>query len=171
MSIYSLKLPFLQRSPRIWKDEDNLYARTSRWYQFLNLYSYARTVHISKVNRKIFIRVRRFWFFTTSEEIPFEDIDFVDRDHWDVPTSVGFTAEGLSATDVTEVWYVRVFTKKSPTPISLFRFIGAGSRMTGWFGVLLGGDSIVDFEGFQDSKSENYAKLVAEYTGSGYKKG
>ena len=83
--------------------------------------------------------------------------------------SVGFTPDGLGATDVTEVWYVRVFTKISSTPISLFRFIGAGSRMTGWFGVILGGDSIVDFEGNQDSKSEKYAKLVAEYTGTTYK--
>ena len=41
--------------------------------------------------------------------------------------------------------------------------------MTGWFGVILGGDTIVDFEGIQDSKSEKYAKLVAEYTGSMYK--
>ena len=79
------------------------------------------------------------------------------------------TAEGMGATDVTEVWYVRVFTKTSSAPISLFRFIGAGSRMTGWFGVILGGDTIVDFEGIQDSKSEKYAKLVAEYAGSMYK--
>jgi len=75
----------------------------------------------------------------------------------------------MGATDVTEVWYVRVFTKTSSAPISLFRFIGAGSRMTGWFGVILGGDTIVDFEGIQDSKSEKYAKLVAEYAGSMYK--
>jgi len=169
MSIYSYKLPSLQRSPRVWKDENNLYARTSRWYQFLNLCSYARTVHISKTNRRIVTHVRKFWMFTKSTEIPFDDVDFVDRDHWDVTGSVGFTADGLGALDVTEVWYVRIFTKKSPIPISLFRFIGAGSRMTGWFGVILGGDSIVDFEGFQDSKSENYAKLVAEYTGATYK--
>ena len=168
MGIYSYKLSFLQRSPRVWKDENDLYARTSRWYQFLNLCSYARTVHISKRSRRIIIRIRKFWFFTRSTEVPFDVIDYVDRYHWDVMGSVGFTAEGLGATDVTDVWYVRVFTKKSSTPISLFRFIGAGSRMTGWFGVILGGDTIVDFEGIQDCKSEEYAKLVARYTGSIY---
>ena len=169
MSIYSYKLPSLQRSPRVWKDENSLYARTSRWYQLLNFCSYSRTVQISKSNRTISIRVRKFWLFTKSTEIPFDKIEFVDRSHWDVTGSVGFTTEGLGALDVTEVWYVRVFTRITPSPISLFRFIGAGTRMTGWFSVLLGGDSIVDFEGFQDSKSETYAKLVAEYTGATYK--
>jgi len=169
MSVYSYKLPTLQRSPRVWKDANNLYARTSRWYQYLSLCSYARTVLVSKTNREIIIRVRTFWLFTKSTVIPFDQIDFIDRSHWDVMRSAGFTTEGLGATDVTAVYYVRVFTKTSAIPISLFRFIGAGLRMTGWFAVILGGDSIVDFEGLQDSKSEAYAKLVAEYTGSTYK--
>jgi hypothetical protein len=169
MSIYSYKLPFLQRSPRVWYDKDNLYARTSRWYQFLNACSYARTVQISKTEQKIFIRVRKFWFFTKISEISFGDIDYVDRTHWDVGQTYGLTSEGFGATDVTEVWYVRVFTNNSPTPISLFRFLGDGTRMTGWFGVIFGGDSVIDFEGIQDIKSERYAKLVAEYTGSIYK--
>ncbi len=40
--------------------------------------------------------------------------------------------------------------------------------MTGWFGVIFGGDQVIDFEGVQDSKSEKYSKL-GEYTGSTYK--
>jgi hypothetical protein len=164
MSIYSFKLPFLRRSPRVWSDENNLYAR-----QILNFCSYSRTVHISKIDRRISIRVRRFWIVTKFTEIPFDEIDFVDRYHWDVPRSIGFTADGLSATDAADVWYVRVFGKFSAAPISLFRFIGAGSRMTGWFGVICGGDRIVDFDGGQDAKSEMFARLVSEYTGAVYK--
>ncbi len=119
------------------------------------------------------IHVRKFWFFLTKRVIPFEKIEYVDRTHWDVPYSVGLGVDdsgvaGLCVQDVEEVWYVRIFTKGEPLPISLFRFFGEGSRLTGWFGVIFGGDSIIDGEGYQDVKSERYAKLVAEYTGVKY---
>ena len=138
------------------------------WFQFLNVFSYCRTVHVSKEERQTTIHIRKFWFFTTAKIIPFEKIEYVDRTHWDVPESVGLDADGLCANDVTEVWYVRIFTKDSALPVSLFRFYGEGSRLTGWFGVIFGGDSMIDAEGYQDVKSDRYAKLVAEYTGAKY---
>jgi hypothetical protein len=168
MSLYVLRLPFLQRSPRVWRDSSSLYARTSRWYQFLNLGSYCRTVQVAKTARQIIINVRRLWFLRTSTVVPFERIAYVERRHWDVVKSVGLTAEGFSALDATEVWYVRVILRDSADPINLFRFIGDGSRLMEWFGVVFGGYSIVDLEGMQEPKSEAYAKLVAEFTGVGY---
>lgn len=169
MSLYVLRLPFLQRSPRVWRDSGNLYARTSRWYQFLNLGSYCRTVQVARTLRHVIIKVRRLWFLTRSTAVSFDRIAYIDRCHWDVVKSIGLTTEGFSATDVTEVWYVRAVLRDSAEPINLFRFIGDGSRLTGWFGVLFGGDSIVDLEGVQESKSGAYARLVAEFTGVEYK--
>ncbi len=132
MSVYTLKLPFFQRSPRVWDDDNNLFARTSLWYQFLNLGSYCRTVHVSKTRRQITIKIRKFWFFTKSTIIRFDNIDYIDRSHWDSPDSFGLDTDGLCVTDVTEVWYVRIFTKDSALPINIFRFLGEGSRLTGW---------------------------------------
>jgi hypothetical protein len=56
-----------------------------------------------------------------------------------------------------------------PLPVNLFRFIGAGARIIGgWWQMIIGGLPF-DIEGMQDSKSDKYAKLVAEYTGVEYK--
>jgi hypothetical protein len=169
MSVYVLKGPIFQRSPRVWRDSQNLYARTSRWYQLLNLGSYCRTVRVSRQSRQIIITVRRLWFMIRRVAIPFAAVEYVDRSRWDVPNSVGFTTEGLAATDVTEVWYVRAKLKGRAQSVSLFRFVGAGARPTGWLAVVLGGDTLLDFEGVQDSKADTYARLVAEYAGVEYK--
>jgi hypothetical protein len=164
-----MRVPVFQRSPLVWRDAQSLYARTSAWYQLLNLGSYCRTVHVDRASRHIIITVRKLWCLTRSTFIPFGTIDYIDRSHWDVPQSIGLTAEGVAATDVTEVWYVRAKLKGTPHPVSLFRFIGDGARVTGWLGVMFGGDGVVDFEGMQDQKSDAYARLVAEYAGVTYK--
>jgi hypothetical protein len=49
------------------------------------------------------------------------------------------------------------------------KILYCGNRLSGWVGVLLGGDRLVDFEGIQDDKSASYARLVAEYAGVTYK--
>jgi len=170
MEPYILKSSFLQRSPRVWRDENNLFARTSRWYQILNLFSYCRTVQISKDKHEIVIRVRKFWLMISLTVIPFNKIESVARNHWDVcKGQIGITSDGIGATRVTEVWYVRIFVKGIPLPVNLFRFTGAGARIVGgWWQMIIGGLPF-DIEGMQDSKSESYGKLVAEYTGAEYK--
>ena len=102
--------------------------------------------------------------------IPFNKIEFVERYHWDVcKGQIGLTPDGFGATRVTEVWYVRIFVKGMPLPVNLFRFTGAGARIIGgWWQMIIGGLPF-DIEGMQDSKSDSYAKLVAEYTGAKYK--
>lgn len=171
MSLYIAKSSFFQRCPRVWQDDSNLYAQTSRWYQFLNLCSYCRQVRVSKIDRQIIIRIRKFWFFSKTTTIPFDKIEFIERYHWDVAKGNAYTLkqDGWGATRVTEVWYVRVFANGYELPINLFRFIGRASRMTSWLEVIFPGFPLADIEGSQDSKSETYAKLVAEYTGSEYR--
>jgi hypothetical protein len=84
MSLYIAKSSFFQRCPRVWQDDNTLYAQTSRWYQFLNLYSYCRQVCVSKKDRQIVIRVRKFWFIQKATIIPVDKIEFIERYHWDV---------------------------------------------------------------------------------------
>ena len=82
---------------------------------------------------------------------------------------IGITSHGIGATRVTEVWYVRIFVKGVSLPVNIFRFTGSGARIVGgWWQMIIGGLPF-DIEGMQDSKSESYAKLVAEYTGAEYK--
>jgi len=170
MSVYIVKSSFRQRSPRVWHDDNNLYARTSLWYQFLNLYSYCRVVQVSKEYQQITISVRKFWLVKKLTSIPFNKIEFIERYHWDVcKGQIGLTPDGFGATEVTEVWYVRVAVKGVPLPVDLFRFIGTGARIRGgWWQLIIGGLPF-DIEGNQDYESDIYAKLVAKYTGAEYR--
>jgi len=164
MSVYTLKLSCFQISPRIWADKNCLYARTSIIYRCLNLFFYSRTVRVDRVRKQIEITVTTFWFFKSKEYIEFSDIEYVDISKREVGESYGFTPDGLGAFDATEIYYVQVRRKSSPYPFSLFRFIGRGSRYTGWLGVLMG-DSIIDTEGWQEEKAYHYASLLSDFTG------
>jgi len=70
----SLKLSFLQISPKVWSDKNHLYAKTSKLYQFLNLFFYSRTVVVDRVEKHIEIQIKTFWFITSKKHIAFNDI-------------------------------------------------------------------------------------------------
>ena len=165
MSIYSLKLPFLQISPKVWSDKNYLYARTSKFYRILNMFLYSRTVIVDRIKKRITIKIKWFWIFLSKRYIEFNDIKYIDITKREVGNQYGFTPNGFGAQDVTESFYVQVIKKSSPYPEDLFRFTGDGGRYTGWFGVLLG-DSIIDAEGRQYEKALQYAELVSKYTES-----
>lgn len=162
----SATLPFLQISPKVWIKNGCLYAKTSKIYQVLNLFSYSRTVVIDKQNKYIDIIIRYLWVFFSKNRIPFSDIKYIDRKIREVAESIGLTADGIGAHDVSEVIYVQVFRKSTCDPVNLFRFVGDGARYTGLFGVFVGGDSPIDFIGKQNEKSKSYEKLVSEFTGA-----
>ena len=152
----SLKLPFLQISPKIWADENHLYAKTSLFYRFLNLFFYSRTVIADRIKKHIEIKVKTFWFFTSKKYIAFKDIKYIDIEKpennlFALPKS-GFT---------TEILYVRVICENSPYPEYLFRFIGDSGADDYW-----GHIKWFDFVGDQYEKALTYAEQVSKYTGS-----
>jgi len=164
MSVYTLKLPFLQISPKVWVEDNRLFATTSLFYQILNTFFYSRTVVVDKSAKVIEIVIKTFWFVKSSLQIPFNDLKYIDISHREVGEDFGVTSDGFGARDATEIFYVQVKTKSNPIPTNLFRFIGEGGRYTGWLGVLLG-DSAIDTEGLQREKAQSYAELVSKYTG------
>ena len=164
MSVYTLRLPFLQISPKVWVKGNRLFATTSLIYQILNAFFYSRTVVVDKSAKIIEIVIKTFWFFKSSAQIPFNDLKYIDISHREVGEDFGLAPNGFGARDVTEIFYVQVKTKSNPIPTNLFRFIGEGGRYTGWLGVLLG-DSAIDSEGLQREKAQAYAELVSKYTG------
>jgi len=49
--------------------------------------------------------------------------------------------------------------------VKLFTFFGEGARETGWAGVLLGGDSLVDHAGDQEQASRQFLRMLKAFTG------
>ena len=152
----SLKLPFLQISPKVWADENHLYAKTSLCYRFLNLFFYSRTVVADRIKKHIEIKVKTFWFFTSKKYIAFKDIKYIDIEK---PENNLFALPKHGFT--TEILYVRVIRENNPYPENLFRFIGSSGTddyrgHIEWF----------DFVGDQYEKALRYAEQVSKYTGS-----
>jgi hypothetical protein len=161
----SLKLPFLQISPKVWCRGRKLFAETSIFYRVFNFFSYCRTVVVDSHKKIISISVTKWWFFESTETIAFNEVKFIDRSWMETPNSFGFTKDGYGAHDVTEIIYVQLVKHRSSVPVNLFRFIGDGEKYTGFIGVVFGGDSLVDFVGNQNEKSEKYAQLVSKFSG------
>ena len=156
MSIYSFQLSFLQTSPKVWENENQLFARTSLLYRVLNLFFYSRTVVVDRIKKHIEIKIKTFWFFTSRKYIPLDDIKCIDIEKRK-KGGFGFTPEQ----DIVDKLYVQVIRKKNQSPVKLFRFVGDGGEYDRW-----GGSLLFDVEGMHYEKALNYAKLVTKYTGS-----
>lgn len=155
----SLKLSFLQISPKVWADKNYLYARTSLFYRFLNLFFYSRTVAADRVKKQIEIKVKTFWFLMKTKYIAFNDIKYIDMEKGRNAADEVFSLQPSGV--ITERWYVKVILKNNPYPEILFRFIGHGGAHGYW-------DNLrwFDFAGMQYEKALNYAELVSKYTGA-----
>jgi hypothetical protein len=164
MSVYALKLSFLQTCPKVWVENNHLYARTSKLYRIFNTFFYSRTVIVDPSKRVIEIIIKTFWCIKSRESIPFDDLKYIDLSLREYESDYGMTPNGFGARDATEIYYVQVKTKSKSVPVNLFRFIGDGGRYTGWSGVLLG-DDVIDCEGQQHVKALRYAEQVSKFTG------
>jgi len=155
----SLKLSFLQISPKIWSDKNYLYARTSKVYRFLNLFFYSRTVVVDRIKKHIEIKIKTFWFLTSMKYIPFNEIKYIDLKRERNESDNMFALPRTGA--IAEKWYVQAIRKNSPYPENLFRFIGDGGADGYWDNV-----KWIDFAGMQYEKALSYAELVSRYTES-----
>jgi hypothetical protein len=155
----SLKLSFLQISPKVWVDKDCLYARTSKVYQFLCLFFYSRTVIVERNKKHIEIKIKTFWFSTSKRYIPFNEIKYIDLKRESNESDSMFALPRTGAT--AETWYVQVISENWPYPENLFRFTGDGGADDHW-----GNIKWFDFVGMQYEKALSYAELVSRYTGS-----
>jgi hypothetical protein len=155
-----MKLSFLQISPKVWSDQNHLYAKTSKFFRFLNLFSYSRTVIVDRIKKHIEIKIKYFWFITSKKQIAFNDIKTID-----IEKSGGNNRIGLiESTYDSETYYVQVNRESSPYPENIFRFVG------GYKSNFLGDFRFFDIDGMQYEKALSYAELISKYTESPLKK-
>ncbi|MCD6521149.1 zinc ribbon domain-containing protein [Candidatus Calescamantes bacterium] len=163
MSLFILKSRFLSFAPKIWVEGDCLYARTSLIQRIFSLFAYSREVIVDRVRRLITIRVKSFWIFPYEKQIPFERVDYIDTDYKGIPKSFGISPFWIGATDRWDRFIITLVLKNPEEKIPLISFCGEGYVATGWSGVLLGGDEIVDLAGNQDEVFRNYLYLLQNF--------
>ena len=162
MSIITRKLRFLSTGPKVWIESGRLMARTSWIVQTLTLFSHSKEVCVDRDQQLVTIRARYLWVITRHREIPFDNIRRIDYSYSSIPTSFSLIA---GPTDQLDRFTVSLCLFNPRRPIKLFSFSGEGAVATGWTGVLLGDDSIVDFSGDQEGRSLSYIDLLTAFTG------
>lgn len=165
MSVWTSSSSVLAIKPKIWIQGEQLRARSSLLAQLLTLFSYEKLLIVDRDKEKIGIRTRRLWCFTSRRTISFARVHYVESEFGGLGTSWGLTSEGFEATDQLECFTVWLVLKEPDERVKLFTFMGEGARETGWAGVLLGGDSMVDFSGDQEQVSRNFLWQLKTFIG------
>ena len=165
MSLFTMRAPWLNFGPRVEIGETRLMARTSWQLQALALFSYCRVVVVDRAAQSIDVRRRVLWILRSVRRYPFDTFDHINYEYGSIGTFWGLTASGVRSLDRFELFTVQLVAKRPEQTLELFSFAGDGAATTGLSGVILAGDSPVDFEGDQEDQSRGYVELLAEFTG------
>jgi hypothetical protein len=165
-----LKRPVLNIGPAIWTDKNCLYARTSKIFRLLSLFSYSKLVIVNRQKKHIEISITTVWFYKKKQYIQFSDIEYLDISEREIINDPGLSIDpiektGFGGRDPTQIYYVQVRTKSSPIPVNLFRFVDEGSWNLGGIGIFFK-DSCIEQEGLQKKKANSYAELLSNYIGA-----
>jgi hypothetical protein len=167
MSLFYRRSSFLSLSPEVRVDElDRLVARSALLVQLLTLFSFARTVTVDRKRRVVELETRFLWLARTRRAIRFDEISHLSYGYGSLATSFGF----LGVHDRMERFSVGLVLHDDTT-VHVFDFSGEGhGDPTGVLGVLLDGDSLLDFAGTQEAQSLSFVELLMKVTGKGLSK-
>lgn len=160
MSLFVQRFSFLTQRPSITETPDRLILKTGFLSALLTLFLRIRRAEINTSEKRVTIWTRSLWFINKIEEIAFDDLWFIDYSFGSAGTDWGFSTSGHARQDQVESFSIALITKDEKA-YHLCSFRGEGSACTGWSGVLLGGDSVVDFAGTQDRESKKLAEYLS----------
>lgn len=163
MSLIFRRSSLLSIAPDVSIDDlDRLVARSALLVRLLTLFSYVRTVTVDHKRRVAHLETRFFWVLTSKRAIRFDEISHLSYAYSSLPTSFGW----MGVNDRVEDFRVG-FVMHDGSEQHLFTFAGEGQGATGLAGVLLGGDSLIDWAGTQEQSSLSYVELLMKATGKG----
>jgi hypothetical protein len=153
-----------QVGPRIRCEDRTLVAETSFFVKILTLGFSSRRVVIDAGAEKIRVSARRFWFFESTQDYFFEEIEKIDYDYEDLMGELSYVRR---LHDSIDCYNVRLRLKTGGR-VHLFSFIGEGDVVNDgifpdWYTLLKAG---VEFCGQQDRESLVFAEFVKEMTGA-----
>jgi hypothetical protein len=152
-------------SPRVWVEDERLVAETSTLSQVLLLGSSKRRVVVDPRADTLTLYTRGFWLFRRTVTLRFSDISHFEYRFGSVATGwdvLGNVHDSLESYSVSAALY-------HGEEVYLISFRGAGAAQTGVLGVLMG-DSLVDFQGDQGSRSLGFIDALQAFTGIGLSK-
>ena len=164
MSIHTSESQLLTFRPSIIETKDSIIIETSFLKKLFSLFSYMHKIEIIPSLKKINISRKFAWFFHSFIQLDFDDVCHIDYSYESWGTSWGRTSSGIGAHDEVERFAVYLVTKNEEKYF-VCSFYGEGSVSTGWTGVLLGGDDVVDYAGTQGNESRQFVEYLSELIG------
>ncbi|MCF6314594.1 MAG: hypothetical protein L3J39_19255 [Verrucomicrobiales bacterium] len=164
MSLYEEQSRLLTIRPRIKKTGGITTVSNSFILRLLTLFLYLRNVRIDENYKLITIREKWFWLRAHETVVPFDAVSHIDYDYASSGTSWGLSFqnfEGYERHDSVERFMVKIVTHNNDKH-DICAFRGEGAEMTGWSGVLLGGDKAYDFSGTQAEESQVFVSYLCE---------
>lgn len=164
MSRFSLELSVLTSRPYILESRKSLVIKTGFLPAVLSLFMVLRRVEIVPSVRRIQISRRIGLFLVRSKTLAFDEVSHIDYAYGSMGTSWGITSEGLGRHDQLESFSISIVTKREEK-LFVCAFRGEGAVWTGWTGILLGNDNLMDFAGTQERESAKLAVYLSKLIG------
>jgi hypothetical protein len=165
MSLVTVTSSASSLSPKVWVEDDRLIAETSTLSQVLLLGASKRRVEVDPYRNTLTLQTRSFWLLRRSVTLSLHDISHFEYRYGSMATSWDFLG---NVHDSLESYSVSASLHRGEE-LYLISFRGAGSAQTGVLGVLMG-DSAVDFQGDQGSRSLGFIDALQAFTGIGLSK-
>ena len=165
MSVVSRQSSLLTLRPSIVETQNSIIIKTGSTTKLLSLFSAQQTVEIIPKSRNISINSRELFFLKNETQLRFDDIWHIKTSFRSIATNHGMTSEGYDVTDRVESYSVSLVTKREDEYF-ICAFRGEGAVCTGWTGVLLGGDSLIDYEGTQRQEAGQFVEYLSAIIGA-----
>jgi hypothetical protein len=161
MSLFTSQMGFLTLKPTVSEKWNSVTIKTGFLTRLFTLFLYVQTVEILPSEKIIKFNYRRAYLFKSQKIVSFKNVSYIDYTFGSLITDFGLTSSGIGRHDQVESFRISIVTKnKERFPICAYR--GEGSKCTGLFGVLLGGDDLIDFSGTQEGESRKLAEYIAK---------
>jgi hypothetical protein len=164
MSLFTSQLSFLTLRPSVSELRDSLVIKTGNLAALLSLFLNTRHVEISASSQTVTLSRRTAYIYSSSVTININEVAYIDYGFSAIGTDWGWNGLGIGQQDSVESYSISIVTQDGKKHF-VCAFRGEGSTCTGWSGILLGDDSIVDFAGTQDDESRKLAKYIAKLLG------
>lgn len=149
MSLREVRASFLTLGPKVWRDGERLHIRTSTLVQVATLFLRWRAVAVDPQRRRVEVETRTAWFLASRRAIPFDDVEHLDYQYRELPTSWSWL---YGATDSIERYTIDLVLRDGER-VRVAAVTGEGSVSTGLGGVVFGGDDLIDARGAQQERS------------------
>lgn len=159
MSLYTASSSFLTLRPKVREEPPLLVITTGFLTSLLTLGLKRRRVEIDTLRKEIRIQSRYLWLIPEEATLSFTHLSHLEYRYDAVPTSFGLSLEGFGRKDEVDIFTIAVVDRDG-REFKLCSYRGEGSVHTGWTGVLLSDDSMMDFTGTQEGESRQLVNMI-----------